>query len=138
MGTECYFNRDTCGWRHNGTICRPDALEWRLATAQRRPANLPDHTFGAPSGYIYFDVFSLQSRQEVVQLMGPNMTAPGGGGPERPQLRLCLTFWFAAFGAGDTTQLRIVVFDQNSASSQGMAVRMIVRMVLVQLTLFAE
>lgn len=53
MATECNFDRDTCSWRSvgNGTSVRPDT-DWRLATAARRPANLPDHTFGAPSNDI--------------------------------------------------------------------------------------
>nr|CAH0101640.1 unnamed protein product [Daphnia galeata] len=107
MATECNFDRDTCSWRSvgNGTSVRTDT-DWRLATAARRPANLPDHTFGAPSGYVYFDVFSQQNRQEVIRLVGPNMTSGGIGRP-----RLCLTFWFAAFGAGDTTQLRVLMMD---------------------------
>ena len=52
MATECNFDRDTCSWRSigNGTGNRPDT-DWRLATAARRPANLPDHTFGAPSNF---------------------------------------------------------------------------------------
>lgn len=49
VAAECSFDRDTCGWRYNGTGNRADGLEWRLATPSRRPANLPDHTFGAPS-----------------------------------------------------------------------------------------
>lgn len=49
--SECSFDgRDTCGWKSvtNGTALRPD-IDWRLASLSRRPANLPDHTFGAPS-----------------------------------------------------------------------------------------
>jgi hypothetical protein len=142
MATECNFDRDTCNWRSvgNGTSVRTDT-DWRLATAARRPANLPDHTFGAPSndiivnfdlvamnelptingvlfsgGYIYFDVFSQQNRQEVIRLVGPNMTSGGIGRP-----RLCLTFWFAAFGAGDTTQLRVLMMDSVNSSEKGMA-----------------
>lgn len=50
MATECNFDRDMCSWRSLGdaTTVRPD-VDWRLATVARRPANLPDHTFGAPS-----------------------------------------------------------------------------------------
>ena len=50
MTNECSFDRDTCGWRSisNATVLRPD-IDWRLASLSRRPANLPDHTFGAPS-----------------------------------------------------------------------------------------
>ncbi|KAK4015400.1 hypothetical protein OUZ56_030380 [Daphnia magna] len=114
MATECNFDRDMCSWRSiaNTTGVRQDT-DWRLATAARRPANLPDHTFGAPSGYVYFDVFSQQNRQEVIRLVGPNMTSGGIGRP-----RLCLTFWFAAFGAGDTTQLRVLMMDSVGGSEK--------------------
>lgn len=67
-------------------------------------------------GYVYFDVFSQQNRQEVIRLVGPNMTSGGIGRP-----RLCLTFWFAAFGAGDTTQLRVLMMDSVTSSEKGRA-----------------
>lgn len=63
MATECNFDRDMCNWRNvaNATGVRQDN-DWRLATAARRPANLPDHTFGAPSNdiitHIHDDEFS--------------------------------------------------------------------------------
>jgi hypothetical protein len=41
------------------------------------------------------------------------------GGIGRP--RLCLTFWFAAFGAGDTTQLRVLMMDSVTSSEKGRA-----------------
>lgn len=67
-------------------------------------------------GYVYFDVFSQQNRQEVIRLVGPNMTSGGIGRP-----RLCLTFWFAAFGAGDTTQLRVLMMDSVTNTEKGRA-----------------
>lgn len=67
-------------------------------------------------GYVYFDVFSQQNRQEVIRLVGPNMTSGGIGRP-----RLCLTFWFAAFGAGDTTQLRVLMMDSVAGFEKGTA-----------------
>lgn len=42
---ECRFERDMCDWS-NGTDKSP--ASWRMATVNRRPANLPDKTFGAP------------------------------------------------------------------------------------------
>lgn len=59
-------------------------------------------------------MFSQQNRQEVIRLVGPNMTSGGIGRP-----RLCLTFWFAAFGAGDTTQLKALVMDSSSGVEKG-------------------
>lgn len=59
-------------------------------------------------------MFSQQNRQEVIRLVGPNMTSGGIGRP-----RLCLTFWFAAFGAGDTTQLRVLLVDSSSGLEKG-------------------
>lgn len=67
-------------------------------------------------GYVYFDVFSQQSRQEIVRLVGPNVTSLGIGRP-----RLCLTFWFAAFGAGDTTQLKVLMADGSMGIEKGIS-----------------
>ena len=39
------------------------------------------------------------------------------GGIGRP--RLCLTFWFAAFGAGDTTQLKVLIMDSVTGTEKG-------------------
>ena len=33
-----------------------------MATLTKRPANLPDKTYGAPVGYAYFDIFNTGSR----------------------------------------------------------------------------
>jgi len=55
---ECTFDRDACSWRNSSN----GDFEWRLATLARRPANLPDKTFGAPVGYAYFDIFNTGSR----------------------------------------------------------------------------
>lgn len=45
---ECRFERDMCDWS-NGT--EKSQASWRMATVNRRPANLPDKTFGAPGQY---------------------------------------------------------------------------------------
>ena len=55
---ECTFDRDSCSWRNTST----GDFEWRMATLNRRPSNLPDKTFGAPVGYAYFDIFNSGSR----------------------------------------------------------------------------
>jgi len=38
-----------------------------MATLTKRPANLPDKTYGAPVGYAYFDIFNTGSRQESMK-----------------------------------------------------------------------
>ena len=48
----CSFDRDSCGWRNTSTA---ETFDWRMATLTKRPANLPDKTYGAPVGYAYFD-----------------------------------------------------------------------------------
>ncbi len=58
VSAECTFDRDACAWRNSSN----GDFEWRLATLARRPANLPDKTFGAPVGYAYFDIFNTGSR----------------------------------------------------------------------------
>lgn len=47
---ECRFERDICDWMNatSGTTF------WKLATVARRPANLPDKTFGAPGEFYLF------------------------------------------------------------------------------------
>ena len=39
---ECTFDRDSCAWRNTTT----GDFEWRMAAVARRPANLPDKTYG--------------------------------------------------------------------------------------------
>ena len=39
-----------------------ESFDWRMATLTKRPANLPDKTYGAPVGYAYFDIFNTGSR----------------------------------------------------------------------------
>ena len=60
---ECTLDRDSCAWRNTST----GDFEWRMATLARRPANLPDKTFGAPVGYAYFDIFNTGARYDVIK-----------------------------------------------------------------------
>ena len=86
-----------------------------MATLTKRPANLPDKTYGAPVGYAYFDIFNTGSRLYLdltwmdlisfsrsnrVKMISPTIAASESG-------KMCFSFWFAAFGAGDTTSLKI-------------------------------
>jgi len=49
---ECSFEKDMCNWKNTTSDL---VYRWQLATITRRPANLPDKTFGAP-GKIVFDI----------------------------------------------------------------------------------
>jgi len=95
---ECTFDRDSCGWRNTSN---GEKFDWRMATLTKRPANLPDKTYGAPVGYAYFDIFNSGSRTDKVKLVSPEISPRAGIN------RLCFSFWFAAFGAGESTRLRI-------------------------------
>ncbi|PSN54331.1 hypothetical protein C0J52_10678 [Blattella germanica] len=107
---ECRFERDTCDW-FNDTSQEKTSASWRLATVSRRPANLPDKTFGAPEGYVYFDLFNQNVGSNVARLISP----PISGGGEDPIL--CFSFWFAVFGAGESAELRVVRQDNSSVEN---------------------
>ena len=62
-------------------------LQWSLATLARKPANLPDKTFGAPVGYAYFDIFNTGSRSNNVRMMSRTVRDSG-------QDELCFSFWY--------------------------------------------
>lgn len=105
---ECTFDRDACGWRNTTTA---DNFDWRMATLTKRPANLPDKTYGAPVGYAYFDIFNTGSRSNRVKMISPTISASEAG-------KMCFTFWFAAFGAGDTTSLKIYKQDISEGKDE--------------------
>ena len=46
----------------DNTFFKGESFDWRMATLTKRPANLPDKTYGAPIGYAYFDIFNSGSR----------------------------------------------------------------------------
>jgi hypothetical protein len=58
---ECRFERDTCDW-YNDTTQDKSSMSWRMATVSRRPANLPDKTFGAPGNSSSEESIELQPR----------------------------------------------------------------------------
>ncbi|KAK8757476.1 hypothetical protein V5799_004893 [Amblyomma americanum] len=109
---ECSFERDMCGWT-NYTDAGPttnlvgrvgsaprDSLTWRLASVVSRPANLQDHTYRAPTGYIFFDIFNQNSVQNPVLRSAPIPALEG-------QTERCLSFWFAPFGRGESSTLSV-------------------------------
>ncbi|XP_015904973.1 MAM and LDL-receptor class A domain-containing protein 1 [Parasteatoda tepidariorum] len=118
---ECSFDRNMCDWKNNTESPPPlqelgshratskfnrhdlqsqEGLTWRLASIISRPANLQDHTFRAPTGYVFFDIFNQASAQNPV-LRSPDFAASQNDA-------LCLSFWFAPFGRGEATALSIM------------------------------
>ncbi|XP_066937101.1 MAM and LDL-receptor class A domain-containing protein 1-like [Macrobrachium rosenbergii] len=107
MPLDCDFQRSVCQWTNTTT---DSDFRWTTASISRRPANLPDHTFSGPVGYAYFDVFNQNARPQTLTFMSPPMEKSADNQP------ICLTFWFAYFGAGDTTKLKVHLepYDKNA------------------------
>ncbi|RWS04929.1 MAM domain-containing protein 4-like protein, partial [Dinothrombium tinctorium] len=139
---ECFFDRNLCNWQNEtkrspnregqlsaslGQLSvtkseRPiysarkqgESLTWRLATPTSRPANLQDHTFRAPIGYIFFDVFNQNTLQQ------PSLRSPKFPPLEGEVTKQCLTFWFSGFGRGDSTSLSVYhVVETGEAAEIG-------------------
>ena len=53
-------------------------------------------------GYAYFDVFNQNARPQSLSLLSPSLDKSEDNAP------VCLTFWYAYFGASDTTRLKVV------------------------------
>ncbi|KAK7601263.1 hypothetical protein V9T40_008704 [Parthenolecanium corni] len=106
---ECRFERDMCEWTN---LTDKSMASWRLATVSRRPANLPDKTFGAPDGYIYYDLFNQILGANMVKLVSPLI-------PVNEDPQLCFSFWYAAFGAGESALMQISKQDNASADGGG-------------------
>lgn len=90
-------------------------VSWKLATLNSRPANLQDHTFRAPVGFIYFDVFNQHQLQQPI-LRSTRFAALSGD--EQVKMR-CLSFWFSAFGRGDNSMLSVYLmkFEESEGST---------------------
>ncbi|KAK3917197.1 MAM and LDL-receptor class A domain-containing protein 1 [Frankliniella fusca] len=100
---DCSFSSDLCSWTNGSAAGRSPG--WQHASGQHRPARLSDNTFRAPGGYLFFDMFSLSKVLRRARLESPRLDA---GEP------VCLSFWFAAFGQGDSTVLRVLRVDEDS------------------------
>lgn len=90
-------------------------VSWRLATSNSRPNNLQDHTFRAPVGYVYFDVFNQQYMQQPT-LRSMKFTASTD--ESAPKSR-CLSFWFSAFGRGDNSILNVYLMKVEDTGESG-------------------
>ncbi|XP_069156146.1 MAM and LDL-receptor class A domain-containing protein 1 isoform X2 [Procambarus clarkii] len=108
-GGDCDFQRDACLWKNVTT----DAdFRWTTASISRRPANLPDHTFGGPIGYAYFDVFNQNARPQSLMLLSPPMDKTSDNSP------ICFTFWYAYFGASESTKLKVTRESYDKAAEE--------------------
>ncbi|XP_063609951.1 MAM and LDL-receptor class A domain-containing protein 1-like [Penaeus indicus] len=108
---DCDFQRNACQWKNSTT---DSDFRWTTASISRRPANLPDHTFGGPIGYAYFDVFNQAARPQSLTFTSPPMDKSADGTP------ICLTFWYAYFGASESTKLKISreTYDKNAEEGE--------------------
>lgn len=62
-------------------------------------------------GYAYFDVFNQNARPQTLSLLSPPLDKSEDNAP------VCLSFWYAYFGASDTTRLKVVreSYDRSAA-----------------------
>ncbi|XP_037078622.1 MAM and LDL-receptor class A domain-containing protein 1-like [Pollicipes pollicipes] len=100
--SECDFQQGSCGWR-NTTSDSETQQRWRPASELLRPLLLADHTFRAPTGYLYFDVYSPQDRRVRLRLQSPPLDL--GDGREQ---RACVRFWFATISHSSAARLRVL------------------------------
>ncbi|XP_028968615.1 MAM and LDL-receptor class A domain-containing protein 1 [Galendromus occidentalis] len=83
-----------------GGISPRASLTWRLASSVSRPANLQDHTYRAPTGYIFFDIFNQNAVQNPI--LRSTVVQAVDSEPDR-----CVSFWFAPFGRGESSTLTL-------------------------------
>lgn len=61
-------------------------------------------------GYVYYDLFNQILGSNMVQLVSPLITSGD-------DTQLCFSFWYAAFGAGDSAVMQIIRQDNSSGES---------------------
>ncbi|GAB6027652.1 hypothetical protein CHUAL_001893 [Chamberlinius hualienensis] len=105
---ECTFDSNMCEWTTVPDINK-ELSTWQLASSNRRPSNLNDHTYRATSGYAFYDIFSQQPH--LVRLESPELK-PSDNSSEEDSAERCLTFWFTPFGNSNRNSfLRIIQKD---------------------------
>lgn len=62
-------------------------------------------------GYIYYDLFNQILGSNMVKLVSPVIS----GGEDS---QLCFSFWYAAFGAGDSAVMQLIRQDNGSNSNE--------------------
>ncbi|XP_043230103.1 MAM and LDL-receptor class A domain-containing protein 1-like [Amphibalanus amphitrite] len=99
---DCDFTRDSCGWR-NSTTDSDEQQRWRLATEDRKPRKLEDHTLHTSEGYTYFDAFNTNKKDAVkLRLTSPPLQ------PVDSERLLCVSFWYASLSRSATATLSVV------------------------------
>ena len=99
---DCDFTRDSCGWR-NTTTDDDGQQRWRLATEDRKPRELDDHTLDTAEGYTYFDAFNTNKKDEVrLRLTSPVLQ------PQDSERLLCVTFWYASLSDMASATLNVL------------------------------
>lgn len=73
-------------------------------------------------GYIYYDLFNQILGANMVRLISPII-------PVTDEPQLCFSFWYAAFGAGESALLQIMRQDNSSGETAAEKVRVIRRFV---------
>lgn len=63
-------------------------------------------------GYAYFDVFNQNARPQSLSLLSPPLDKSDDNAP------VCLSFWYAYFGASDTTRLKVVRESYDRAAEE--------------------
>lgn len=61
-------------------------------------------------GYIYYDLFNQILGSNMVQLVSPLITSGD-------DTQLCFSFWYAAFGAGDSAVMQVIRQDNSSGEA---------------------
>lgn len=61
-------------------------------------------------GYIYYDLFNQILGANMVRLISPVI-------PVTDEPQLCFSFWYAAFGAGESALLQIMRQDNSSGET---------------------
>lgn len=67
-------------------------------------------------GYIYYDLFNQILGSNMVRLISPVI-------PVTDEPQLCFSFWYAAFGAGESALLQIMRQDNSSGETPAEKVR---------------
>ena len=100
---NCHFTQDLCGWTDT-TSDGTGVNRWRepVPPPPLPRVRLTDHTFGAHTGYVFFNLPGSNAVQQRVRLVSPLLEAAAGGG------RACVAFRFAHLSPEETTQLRVL------------------------------
>ena len=99
---DCDFTRDSCGWRK--TTDGEEQQRWRMATKDRKPRELDDHTLQTPEGFIYFDAFNTKEKSRVKL----RLTSPVLQPSDDSDRLLCVTFWYASLSDMASATLNVL------------------------------